>query len=164
MNPVANREAMQNEPMQNQHAQEVVRQAEEELRQLLRQRIDVMRRIGTIKQTIAGLANLFGDDILSDESLELLDRKSSGRQPGFTRACRAILMEANRALSARDVCDRLQEKSALLLSRHKDPLASVTTVLNRLVSYGEAVAVVLENGRRAWRWVADSDSLPCPTL
>jgi hypothetical protein len=169
MIPIANHEPMQSEPTQNQpihnqHAQEVVRQAEEELRQLLQQRIDVMRRIGTIKQTIAGLANLFGDDILSDESLELLDRKGSGRQPGFTKACRTILMEANRALSARDVCDRLQQKSALLLSRHKDPMASVTTVLNRLVSYGEAIAVVLENGRRAWRWVADADSNLSPEL
>jgi hypothetical protein len=43
-----------------------------------------------------------------------------------------------------------------LLLRHKDPLASVTTVLNRLVEYGEARAVVRENGRRAWEWVADA--------
>jgi len=42
-----------------------------------------------------------------------------------------------------------------LLARHKDPMASVTTVLNRLVDYGEAQAVVA-NGRRAWRWVADA--------
>jgi hypothetical protein len=41
------------------------------------------------------------------------------------------------------------------LLRHKDPLASVTTVLNRLVEYGEARTVVRENGRRAWEWVAD---------
>jgi len=66
----------------NGHVQEVVRQAHEELRQLLQQRAEVMRRIGTIKQTIAGLANLFGDGVLSDELLELVDRKSSGRQPG----------------------------------------------------------------------------------
>src|SRR5580658_11251372 len=78
------------------HVQEVVRQAHEELRQLLQQRADVMRRIGTVKQTIVGLANLFGDDLLSDELLELVDRKSGGRQPGFTKACRMILMEANR--------------------------------------------------------------------
>jgi len=32
--------------------------AHEELRQLLQQRAEVMRRIGTVKQTIAGLANL----------------------------------------------------------------------------------------------------------
>jgi hypothetical protein len=140
------------------HVEEVVRQAHEELRQLLHQRAEVMRRIGTVKQTIAGLANLFGDDVLSDELLELVDRKSSGRQPGFTKACRMILMDANRALSARDVCDRIQQKAPPMLARHKDPMASVTTVLNRLVSYGEAQAVVLDSGRRAWQWVADTES------
>jgi hypothetical protein len=123
-----------------------------------------MRRIGTIKQTIAGLANLFGDEVLSDELLELVDRKSSGRQPGFTKACRMILMEANRALSARDVCDRIQERAPAMLSRHKDPMASVTTVLNRLVAYGEARAVVLENGRRAWQWVADPEFEAAPGI
>jgi hypothetical protein len=140
----------------NGHVQEVVRQAHEELRQLLQQRADVMRRIGTVKQTIVGLANLFGDDVLSDELLELVDRKSGGRQPGFTKACRMILMEANRALSARDVCDRIQKRMPTMLERHKDPMASVTTVLNRLVAYGEAKPVALDNGRRAWQWVADT--------
>src|SRR5947209_1121402 len=81
----------------NGHVEEVIKQAHEELRQLLQQRADVMRRIGTVKQTIAGLANLFGDSVLSEELLELIDRKSNGRQPGFTKACRMILMEAGRA-------------------------------------------------------------------
>jgi hypothetical protein len=31
-------------------------------------------------------------------------------------------------------------------------------VLNRLVAYGEAKAVSLDNGRRAWVWVADSEA------
>jgi hypothetical protein len=140
----------------NGHVQEVVRQAHDELRQLLQQRADVMRRIGTVKQTIVGLANLFGNDVLSDELLELVDRKSGGRQPGFTKACRMILMEANRALSARDVCDRIQKRMPPMLERHKDPMASVTTVLNRLVAYGEAKPVALDSGRRAWQWVADT--------
>ncbi len=43
-----------------------------------------------------------------------------------------------------------------MLARHKDPMASVTTVLNRLVEYGEAEAVHASNGKRAWRWVADT--------
>jgi hypothetical protein len=140
----------------NGHVQEVVRQAHEELRQLLHQRAEVMRRIGTVKQTIAGLANLFGDNVLSEELLELVDRKSNGRQPGFTKACRMILMEAGRALSARDVCEQIQEKMPPILARHKDPMASVTTVLNRLVEYGEAQPVVLNNGRRAWKWIAEA--------
>lgn len=142
----------------NGHVQEVIRQAHEELRQLLQQRSEVMRRIGTVKQTIAGLANLFGDGVLSEELLELVDRKSNGRQPGFTKACRVVLMEANRALTARDVCDHIQERIPPMLARHKDPMASVTTVLNRLVDYGEAKPVVLDNGRRAWQWIADANS------
>ena len=136
------------------HVQEVVRQAHEELRQLLQQRSEIMKRIGTVKQTISGLANLFGDAVLNEELMELVDRKTTGRQPGFTKACRMILMESGRAMSSRDICDYFQEKLPALLARHKDPTASVTTVLNRLVEYGEAEAVMV-NGRRAWKWVAD---------
>lgn len=137
------------------NVREVVKQAHDELLQLLRQRADLMKRIGTLKQTISGLANLFGNRVLSDELLELVgeprDRK---RQAGFTNACRRILMEAERPLSARAVCQKIEEKAPLLLARHREPLASVTTVLNRLASYGEAEAVVV-NGRRAWQWVAE---------
>jgi hypothetical protein len=138
------------------HVQEVIRQAHDELRQLLQQRAEVMKRIGTVKQTIAGLANLFGDGVLNDELLELVDRKSNGRQPGFTKACRMILMESGRAMSARDICEHFTQKMPTMLERHKDPMASVTTVLNRLVDYGEAQAVLTNSGRRAWRWVAEA--------
>jgi hypothetical protein len=136
----------------------VVRQAHEEFRQLMRQRADVMKRIGTVKQTIVGLANLFGDEVLNEELLELVDRKSNGRQPGFTKACRMVLMEADRALGAREVCELIQQKVPAILARHKDPLASVTTVLNRLVEYGEARTLIRENGRRAWQWVSDPEN------
>jgi hypothetical protein len=140
------------------HVQEVIRQAHAELRGLMQRRADVMKRIGTVKQTIAGLANLFGDGVLNEELMELVDRKNSGRQPGFTKACRMILMEAGRPMSARDVCEYLQQKIPSLLAHHKDPVTSVTTVLNRLVFYGEAQAVLSGNGRRAWLWVAESSS------
>lgn len=137
------------------HVQQVIRAAHDELSQLMRQRAEIMKRIGTIKQTIVGLANLFGEDVLSDELLELVGRKSSGRQPGFTKACRMVLMESDRPLGAREVCDQIQRRLPPVLLRHKDPLASVTTVLNRLVEYGEARAVSRDNGRRAWQWIAE---------
>jgi hypothetical protein len=135
--------------------QQVVKAAHEELRQLMRQRADIMKRIGTVKQTIAGLANLFGDSVLNDDLLELIDRKPNGRQPGFTKACRTVLMEARRPLGVRDVCADLERRSPTLLSRHKDPLASVTTVLNRLVDYGEARSLTNDRGRRVWEWVSE---------
>src|SRR6202158_1768064 len=142
-------------PPANAPVQEVLRQAQEELHGLLQQRADLMKRIGTVKQTISGLASLFGDEILSDELLHLVDRKPSGRQPGFTHACRVLLMEAGKPLSVRDVCARMGERMPAVLERHKDPLASRTTVLNRLVEYGEAQSALDDHGRRSWLWIAD---------
>lgn len=144
------------------YVQEVLRTAHHELLALLQQRADLMKRIGTVKQTIIGLANLFGDDVLDDELLTLVDRKPSGRQPGFTRACRTVLMEARTPLSARDVVTHMQNRFAAVLVNHKDPLASVTTVLNRLVAYGEARATANESGKRVWEWVSDSPTQQAP--
>lgn len=140
------------------HVNEVLTVAHAELKHLLQQRAEIMKRIGTIKQTIAGLANIFGDKILDQELLDLVDRRGTARQPGFTKACRMVLMEAATPLTARDVCGEIQRKMPPVLLRHKDPLASVTTVLNRLAEYGEARSVLRENGRRAWEWVADPSS------
>src|ERR1035438_9908025 len=139
-------------------AQHVVRAAHEELLQLMKQRAEVMKRIGTVKQTISGLANLFGDEVLGDDLLELIDRKPNGRQPGFTKACRKVLMEVRRPLGAREVCVELERYAPAILSRHKDPLASVTTVLNRLVDYGEARSLSNDRGRRVWEWISETES------
>ena len=138
-------------------AQQVVKAAHDELLQLMRQRAEVMKRIGTVKQTIAGLANLFGDQVLDDDLLELIDRKPNGRQPGFTKACRRVLMDVKRPLGAREVCVELERNAPAILARHKDPLASVTTVLNRLVDYGEARSLSNDRGRRVWEWVSEGD-------
>lgn len=144
-------------PAADLHVQEVIRSAERELHELLGRRAELMKRIGTIKQTLAGLANLFGDAVLSDQLLTFLDRKSASRQPGFTRACRVVLMEARKPLGARLVCQALQQRFPEVLERHKDPIASVTTVLNRLADYGEARCSLDGNGRRVWEWIAERE-------
>ena len=142
----------------NPNLDHVINQAKEELIGLVKQKVEVTKRIWTIKQTIAGLADLFGDEVLNDELLELLDRKTPARQSGFTREIRFALMDSRSQMTARAVCDWIREKSPAVLTHHKDPIASVTTVLNRLVAYGEAEPVVLDNGRRAWRWVSELQS------
>lgn len=140
------------------YVQEVLRTAHQELLALLQQRAEIMKRIGTVKQTIVGLANLFGDDVLDDELLTLVDRKPNGRQPGFTRACRTVLIESKSPLTGREVVAQMQERFAGVLVNHKDPLASVTTVLNRLVAYGEARSEVNPSGKRMWEWIADREN------
>ena len=139
---------------------QVVKAAHEELRQLLQQRAEIMKRIGTVKQTIAGLADLFGEEALGEDLLELIDRKPNGRQPGFTKACRRVLMEVRRPLGAREVCVELERQAPAILARHKDPLASVTTVLNRLVDYGEARSLSNDRGRRVWEWISEVEQAP----
>jgi hypothetical protein len=137
------------------HVQQVISSAERELYKLVQRRSELMKRIGTIKQTLVGLANIFGDSVLSDELLTFLDRRPASRQPGFTRACRLVLMESGTPLGTRQVCDQLRRRFPELIERHKDPIASVTTVLNRLVDYAEARCSTNGNGRRVWEWMAE---------
>ena len=139
----------------------MVERLHQELDSLLKQRAAIIKKLGTIKQTILGLANLFGDDVISEELLELVGHRPSSRQPGFTQACRTVLMESCRPLLAQEVCQEVERRNPALLARQKKPLASVSTVLNRLASYGEARLLANDRGRRAWQWVPrNSDQLP----
>ncbi len=135
----------------NSQVQEVVKAAGKDLRQLLRQRAELTKRIRIMKQTIVGLARLFGDDWFSEELLELVGRKGRPRQRGLTKSCRTVLMEAKRPLDAHEVCELVRRRIPLVFLNHKSPANAVTTVLNRLVGYREALAVQDENGRRAWQ-------------
>jgi len=133
--------------------QSTIRQLHDELVQLLQQRAAIMQRIGAAKKTIVGLAALFGDSALDDNLRELVGIGSVQRMPGLTSMCRTVLMEADQGMSAQDVLEEICSQNSSLLAGHKNPLASLTTILNRLVSYGEAERVLLRNNRRAWRWV-----------
>src|ERR1700756_226189 len=142
---------------ENSSVKNVVREAERELRQLIEARSEVTKRIGSVKQTIVGLAKLFGDGILDAPLLDLVDRNSGSRRHGITRACRRALMEAERPMSARDVCEKIQRTAPALLVHHKDPMATINTILGRLMEYGEATVLSGDRGGRAWLWASDRD-------
>ena len=134
------------------HVKEVIRQTEQQLRQLMQERNEVTRRIRTVKLTIAGLANIFGDTVTDRDSLQLLGRHRSSRQRGITRACRQVLIDGRRPLTSREVRDQLERNVPALLTSHKDSMATVHTILNRLVKYGEVSLAVDQRGHRAWAW------------
>jgi len=152
------------EPGSNSPIQEVLQLAEQELRQLIRQRIVIARRILTTKQTIVGLAKLFGDDSLTEELRKLVGLNHRSRQTGFTKACRAVLMKTSAPMSTSDICEQVQPRTPRVRQGQQDLSASATTVLNRLVHYGEASKIYNESGRRLWQWRceghtnADADS------
>jgi len=142
-------------PPRSAHVQEVIVAAERELHQLLQQRSETMKRIGTVKQTLVCLAKVFGEDVLTPEVMRILGRGNTRKQPGFTRACRLVLMEAGIPLEARQGFRELQRRFPELVEHHKDPLASVTTVFNRLVGYAEVRSFPNGKGRRVWEWIAE---------
>jgi hypothetical protein len=138
------------------HVQAVLRTAEQELAELFRQRADLMKRIGTIKQMLLGLANHFGQSMINDELQVALDNgRASDRRKGLTRSCRQILMESRVPLPARLACEELRRRFPELAGRHKDLAASVTTVFHRLVAYGEARSYLDSKGTRVWEWIAE---------
>lgn len=130
----------------------IVKAARGELRRLIQQRAEITKRIGTIKQTIAGLCNLFGDDELSEDLRELGHGKAGVRRRGITQACRKVLMDAACPLTARNVCEQIQQRTDLPGSNNL--VGAVTTVLSRLEQYGEARTVPRDSGPRAWVWVS----------
>jgi hypothetical protein len=145
----------------NSHVEAILQKAHEELCDLLRQRLEVTRRIGSVKQTIVGLIKLFGDGVVADELR--VEHRVYRRGEGVTDSCRRVLMEASEPMSSRRVCDLIQQTAPGVLANHKDPLATVNTVLGRLVQYGEARAVTSEQGHRVWQWSAENGSQESPT-
>jgi hypothetical protein len=143
-------------------AAEVVRAAHRELETLMRQRTEIMRRIGTVKKTLVGLTSIFDCSALSRESLTTIGEGFSSYQAGqtgLTNSCRMALLQAGVPLRPSQVRDRLRFQG-LALENHRDPVASVTTILRRLEQYGEAKTVTLPDGKRAWEWVAGSITAP----
>jgi hypothetical protein len=130
----------------------IVKVADGELRRLIRERAEIAKRIGTIRQTIAGLCNLFGDDELTEDLRQLVNGKVGVRRRGITQACRKVLMDAACPLTARNVCEQIQRQTDLPSS--KNLVGSVTTVLSRLEQYGEVRTVPRDRGPRAWVWVS----------
>lgn len=137
-----------------------MRHLHDELAQLLEQRTAVMRRIAGAKRTIVGLAALFGETALDDDLRKLVGIGTAQRLPGLTDMCRTILMESDRDLSLHDVLEGICARNPALLAGHKNPMASLTTILNRLVSSGEAQRLLLNNNKRAWQWVVAADRTP----
>jgi len=143
------------------HATQVARAALLELDALMQQRAELVKRIGAVKQTLIGLTSIFDCSVEIDHP-ELLTPLGAGSQvTGLTDACRRVLMQADAPLLPHQVRDRLRFEG-LSLESHRDPVATVTTVLRRLGQYGEARAVTSPKGKRAWQWATTENQNPAP--
>jgi hypothetical protein len=125
-----------------------------ELRGLKLERTALVHRIGMIKKTVTGLADLFGSDVINRELQDLLSLQSADcvrPRPGLTRLCRQVLRQASKPLTMHQIFGQLQEKSAAGLARHGHPAHSLKVILQGLVARGEAEELLTEAGLQAWR-------------
>jgi hypothetical protein len=116
--------------------------ARREQETLRRRREQIDLRLARLERTIAGLEALF--------------EPTRRRELGLTDACRHLLKGAARPLAAGAVRDELLRSRHPSVTASRNPLASVHTVLKRLVKSGEAVAVpAAATGERTYWWAAN---------
>lgn len=130
--------------------EQLIEYAQTEVRALLRQRAEITKRITAIRRTIADLVKTFGQDVSSGAHLTLVKPLKRNRRTGLTDACRSVLIRAFQPLTAHEVVERMRASNAELICHHKDSIASVTSILLRLESYGEATSEVGLSRRRSW--------------
>src|SRR5437016_2096796 len=102
------RHIMLNQPCENGDVDAAIGRIRQELRTLLQRRDETIRKIGTVKKTAVCLAAIFGDGVLDQELLSLLGYQDSQRRPGLIRECRFVLMNSEKPLAAREICEQVQ--------------------------------------------------------
>ena len=130
--------------------EQVIEYAQTEVRVLLHQRAEITKRITAIRRTIADLVRTFGRNVSSQKRLTLIKPQKRNRRTGLTDACRSVLIKALQPLTVHEVVERMRASNAELICHHKDSIASVTSILLRLESYGEATSEVGLSRRRSW--------------
>src|SRR5579863_667305 len=135
----------------------VIGELQHRLQVLTLERAAIVKRIGIIKKTVVGLADLFGPDVINGELQDLLPLHSGPRacaRSGLTALCRQLLRETSEPLTLGEIMRQLQVKSPLRLAGQRHPENSLRVILRRLVAYGEAEKLRTKDGACAWNATA----------
>lgn len=120
-----------------------------ELLALQKQLREVEDEIVAVRQALHGLSLILGEEYFSEELLRLISPKRTNIR-GLSSVCRLLLLHAPHAYSVREVCDRINTTDPLLLAHHRNPMASVMSVLRQLARRGEIIRRT-ENGKSVWQ-------------
>jgi hypothetical protein len=120
-----------------------------ELVSLLTQRQKIDQRMAQLQPVInhlEGLCRELGEKIAHETAgnLELTT--------GLTDLARATLQEAYMPVSASDLMNRMEGKG-FDFSKYSNPLASIHTVLRRLVKSRQVKVVPQKGGKKAYQWI-----------
>lgn len=127
----------------------IIQALQEEVATLRKQRNDLDLRITAMNKVLILLAGIGKDQSLQKE-----------QRMGITDACRVALMECGgQRLTYRQVLQEVQKRLPANAFMHKDPRASICTILGRLIQYGEVQASVNGNGKRTYEWAEPRNEL-----
>jgi hypothetical protein len=132
-------------------ADNLLESAMAELEMLLRQRAECDRRIEALQKAVKILEPIYRQTGTATASVELLLRSSD---LGLTDRVRAILQASERPLSPTQVRERVQD-SGLDLSEYSNPLATVHSVLRRLVEAQQVIAKAGIGGTKFYEWIGE---------
>jgi hypothetical protein len=136
--------------------EQILKECHLKLQDLVRDQAEISARIKVIKKTLAGMATIFGKDILDRslaESIECLCAPPvCANRIRLTQACRLLLRQAAKPLTLREISRGIVDPQVSVLTQRWVRGAPVKAVLNRLELYGK-VSVVITNGCRKWKWV-----------
>jgi hypothetical protein len=134
--------------------EQLIDKMKRDLHALYGERTAIDRRMDTIKKGLVGLATLYGREALSLDFVQCVDPAQNRRRAGITAMCRSILRESHSPLSSAEIYQKIRETNAELLALHKNPTASVDTVLRRLLKQGQA-QVVSDKNQLAWKAIGN---------
>ena len=126
-----------------------------ELQGLKARSAEISQRLRKVRQIVIGLAEIVNVDDLDEEMKSLLfDNRSDRRAPipGLTHLCRWLMKgRPAHAFTIEEFFQYVRQNHPALLAHHKQPKATIKTMLTRLVAYGEIVEVSVQNDRRRWK-------------
>src|SRR5579863_3481617 len=102
----------------------VVGQIQQQLQVLKAEQAAIAKKICLIKNTIAGLAEVFGNGIVGQDLQNMLAPAPAERRRnrGLTDACREALQEASSSQTLKQISGHIQERYPTLLSHHRYPM------------------------------------------
>lgn len=123
------------------------RVAAHELRELLRHRAQVNRRIVVLRRTIRAV---LGDEAVRDSCTTAAIRLTPRKQEGITHTCRLVLPQASLPMTVREVAEAIRSSYPSAAASQRDLLVSVSAALRYLLESGEANNTFNDDGSRTW--------------
>jgi DNA repair exonuclease SbcCD ATPase subunit len=127
----------------------------QELARLLRQRQEIDHKIAQLQPLISHLEGLCKE--LGDRAAKEAATKVE-LTTGLTELARITLEEVGLPLNASQLKTRMETKG-FDFSKYTSPLATLHTILTRLVKSGRVRVVPEKGGKRSYQWVTTIDNL-----